>query len=55
LNGEPGVNVDGGFGFVDEDGNGFDLTFVADENGYQPQGEGLPVAPEEPAEVREAR
>ncbi len=34
LNGEPGVNVDGGFGFTDEEGRNFDLTFVADENGY---------------------
>ena len=33
LNGDPGQNVDGGFGFTDKEGKAFDLTFVADENG----------------------
>ncbi len=35
LNGQPGEDVDGGFGFTDEaEGKSYDLTFVADENGY---------------------
>ncbi len=55
LNGDPGVRVDGGFGFTDEEGRSYDLTFEADENGYRPSADFLPQAPEEPEEIREAR
>ncbi|XP_037780503.1 cuticle protein AM/CP1114-like [Penaeus monodon] len=38
----------GRISFTFPDGQDFDLEFVADENGYQPQSAFLPVAPEFP-------
>merc|ERR1711887_484518 len=35
----------GALSFTFPDGESFELTFVADENGYQPQSDHLPVAP----------
>merc|ERR1712198_93180 len=35
----------GSVSFTFPDGESFELSFVADENGYQPQSEHLPVAP----------
>ncbi|XP_014094812.3 larval cuticle protein 65Ab1 [Bactrocera oleae] len=41
------IAVSGSFSWVDEKtGEKFTVTYVADENGFQPQGAHLPVAPE---------
>ncbi|XP_045593220.1 cuticle protein AMP1A [Procambarus clarkii] len=46
--GGPGGSQQGSVSFTFPDGQVFDLTFVADAGGYQPQSSFLPVAPEFP-------
>ncbi|XP_066983867.1 cuticle protein AMP4-like [Macrobrachium rosenbergii] len=40
-----GANMIGSFSYPQEDGSLATVSFVADENGYQPQSDLLPVAP----------
>ncbi|XP_066983866.1 cuticle protein AMP4-like [Macrobrachium rosenbergii] len=40
-----GSNMIGSFSYPQEDGSLASVSFVADENGYQPQSDLLPVAP----------
>ncbi|RXG74074.1 Cuticle protein AMP1A, partial [Armadillidium vulgare] len=42
------VGQQGSVSFTFPNGEEFDLTFVADENGFQPESKWLPVAPEFP-------
>ncbi|XP_066964357.1 cuticle protein AM1239-like [Macrobrachium rosenbergii] len=48
---EGAVAQSGKVSFTLPDGQQFELTFVADENGYQPQSPFLPVAPAFPHEI----
>lgn len=48
------IEVHGQFQYPGEDGQNIQLTYVADENGYQPQGAHLPTAPPVPADIQRA-
>ncbi|XP_060657166.1 cuticle protein CP14.6-like [Drosophila nasuta] len=43
---DEGIAVRGSFSYPAPDGSIISLTYVADENGFQPEGAHLPVAPE---------
>nr|XP_027239231.1 uncharacterized protein LOC113830224 [Penaeus vannamei] len=47
---EGAINSAGSFSYTAPDGTDVHLQFVADENGFQPQGAHLPVAPSSPPE-----
>lgn len=40
------VEARGSYEYVDPEGHSHSITYVADENGYQPQGADIPVAPQ---------
>ncbi|KAH8302700.1 hypothetical protein KR044_009773, partial [Drosophila immigrans] len=49
-----GDRVRGSYSFTSPEGTPVEITYVADENGYQPQGDAIPVAPEVPAQIARA-
>ncbi|KAK0090213.1 hypothetical protein PV325_002283 [Microctonus aethiopoides] len=46
--------VNGKVSYTDDDGTPFVLTYTADENGFQPQGEHLPTSPPIPQAIARA-
>ncbi|XP_045777827.1 collagen alpha-2(I) chain-like [Maniola jurtina] len=46
-----GVKAQGGFSYTGDDGQAYSLTYTADENGFQPQGEHLPTPHPIPEEI----
>lgn len=51
---EAGATSRGSWSYTAPEGDKIDLTFVADENGFQPQGAHLPVAPEPSPAIKRA-
>ncbi|XP_050300042.1 endocuticle structural glycoprotein SgAbd-3-like [Anthonomus grandis grandis] len=51
---ETPVVMQGSASWTDNEGGNHQLTYVADENGYQPQSNDLPIAPEIPAAIQRA-
>ncbi|XP_019877905.2 pupal cuticle protein 20 [Aethina tumida] len=49
--GTGGVRADGGFSFTSPEGQQFQLTYTADENGFHPQGAHLPTPPPIPEAI----
>lgn len=54
MTGEPGTSVEGGWTFKNADGD-FELTYKADDMGFQPQAKHLPIPVDDTVEVTEAK
>ena len=48
------ISAQGSFSYTADDGTPISLSYVADENGFQPQGAHLPVAPPVPEAILKA-
>lgn len=48
------LEVKGQYQYPNEDGTNIQLTYTADENGFQPQGSHLPTAPPVPEPIQRA-
>ncbi|CAG9560437.1 unnamed protein product [Danaus chrysippus] len=51
---EPALQIQGQFQYPSEDGSSIQLSYIANENGYQPQGSILPTPPPIPADIQRA-
>lgn len=51
---EDAVHVQGSFSYPDPDGKFVALSYVADENGFQPKGDHLPTTPAVPIGILKA-
>ena len=54
MTGDPGKAVEGGWAFTNSDGT-FDLVYKADEMGFQPEREHIPIPADDDKEVAGAR
>merc|ERR1712156_467628 len=54
MTGDPGASVEGGWAFPNPDGT-FELVYKADEGGFQPAADHIPVAVEDTNDVTEAK
>ncbi|RXG70822.1 Larval cuticle protein LCP-17 [Armadillidium vulgare] len=50
---DKGIGQEGSYGFTFPNGQKFELRFVADENGFQPESPWLPVSPKFPHPIPE--
>ncbi|XP_043465505.1 larval cuticle protein LCP-17-like [Leptopilina heterotoma] len=53
-NGEPVIVAQGSYRYTAPDGTPVEVTYTANENGFQPQGSHIPQAPEIPAQIQRA-
>lgn len=51
---EPGIEAQGSFQYTADDGTPISLQYLANENGFQPQGAHLPVPPPIPPAIQRA-
>lgn len=51
---ESAMQAQGQFAYVSPEGEPIQLSYIADENGFQPQGAHLPVPPPIPAAIQRA-
>lgn len=51
---EPALQVQGQFQYPSEDGSNIQLSYIADENGFQPSGAHLPTPPPIPEDIQRA-
>ncbi|KAI5631620.1 insect cuticle protein domain-containing protein [Phthorimaea operculella] len=49
---EPALSVQGQFSYTADDGTPIQLSYVADENGFQPSGAHIPTPPPIPAAIQ---
>merc|ERR1712172_241387 len=54
MTGDPGASVEGGWAFTNSDGT-FELVYKADEGGFQPEADHIPVAVEDTNDVTAAK
>merc|ERR1711936_957026 len=54
MTGDPGASVEGGWAFTNPDGT-FELVYKADEGGFQPSAEHIPVSVKDTNDVTEAK
>lgn len=51
---EPALQVEGQFQYLSEDGGNIQLSYIANENGFQPSGAHLPTPPPIPEAIQRA-
>ncbi|XP_038211271.1 pupal cuticle protein 36-like [Zerene cesonia] len=49
-----GVEAQGGFSYIGDDGVQYSIRYTADQNGFRPEGDHLPTPPPIPAEILKA-
>ncbi|EDW93613.1 pupal cuticle protein 20 [Drosophila yakuba] len=54
VEGAEAQTAEGSFSYTSPEGQEISLTYIADENGFQPQGDHLPTPPPIPIEIQEA-
>lgn len=48
------LEAQGSYSYTDPDGQSYQISYIANENGFQPQGAHLPTAPPIPPEIQRA-